>query len=130
MQNPMIQNLVQFTHLEKTYGYLPGIGEATLAALFGLDEATYREIKAHFDENARESAQELLGNSSLAERVDRLPFRFAIASFVREQDEPVVDLQTTFGTPADPALQGPDGVHPSLAGQKAIAKAFVERLTP
>jgi acyl-CoA thioesterase-1 len=272
MQNPMIQNLVQFTHLEKTYGYLPGIGEATLAALFGLDEATYREIKAHFDENAREAAQELLGNSSLAERVDRLPFRsgdtvvaigdsftddlqswleilrhllgarrphdairfvnagvsaqtsamalrrfvslvsqepdwivcflggndatrigpepnkpqhsfeetaknleamrrmasaltnarwvwitpptfdeeraaayppfqmgqshwrnedvLAIASFVREQDEPVVDLQTAFGTPADPALQGPDGVHPSLAGQKTIAKAFVECLTP
>lgn len=272
MQNPMIQNLVQFTHLEKTYGYLPGMGEPTVAALFGLDEATYREIKARFDENARVAAQELLENASFAEHVDRLPFRsgdtvvavgdsftddlqswleivrhllgarrahdeirivnagvsaqttamalrrfvplisedpdwivcflggndatrigpepnkpqvsfeetaenldamrrmasaltdarwvwitpptvdeeraaaypsfrmgqshwrnedvLAIASFVREQEEPVVDLQAAFGTPADPALQGPDGVHPSLAGQKAIAKAFVERLTP
>src|SRR5215218_9235920 len=52
MQNPMIQNLVQFTHLEKTYGYLPGMSEATVAALFGLDEATYREIQDRFDENA------------------------------------------------------------------------------
>jgi len=41
----------------------------------------------------------------------------------------VVDVQAVFGTPADPELQGPDGVHPSLAGQKAIARAFVERLT-
>ena len=54
----------------------------------------------------------------------------AIASFVGEQEEPVVDLQAVFGLPADPALQGPDGVHPSLAGQKAIARAFVERLAP
>jgi acyl-CoA thioesterase-1 len=272
MQNPMIQNLVQFTHLEKTYGYLPGMGEATVAALFDLDEVTYRQIKDHFDENAREAAQELLENRSLAERVDRLPFRseetvlgvgdsftddlqswleiirhllwarrpheeirvinagisaqttsmtlrrfvplisqqpdwivcflggndatrigpepnkpqvsfeetaknleamrrmaatltdarwvwitpptfdeeraaayppfrmgqshwrnedvLAIADFVRDQEEPVVDLQVIFGTPANPALQGPDGVHPSLAGQKAIARAFVECLTP
>jgi lysophospholipase L1-like esterase len=272
MQNPMIQNLVQFTHLEKTYGYLPGMGEATVAALFGLNEATYREIKIRFDENAREAAQELLGSRSFARLVDRLPFRsgdtvvaigdsftddlqswleivrhllgarrphdeiqvinagvsaqtsamalrrflplisqgpdwivcflggndatrigpepnkpqvsfeettnnlqairrmasaltdarwvwitsppvdeeraaayppfqmgqshwrdedaLAIASFVREQEEPVVDLRAAFGLPADPALLGPDGVHPSLAGQKAIAKAFVERLTP
>lgn len=271
MQNPMIQNLVQFTHLEKTYGYLPGMSEATAAALFGLDEATHREIKDRFDENAREAAQELLENRSLAERVDRLPFRSgdtvlgvgdsftddlqswleivrhllgarrphdeitvvnagvsaqttatalrrfvslisqepdwivcclggndvtrtgpepnkpqvsreettknlvamrrmaamltdaswvwitpptfeeeraaayppfqmgqshwrnedvgAIGDFMREQPEPTVDLQALFGTPADPELQGPDGVHPSLAGQKAITKAFVESLT-
>ncbi len=71
MENLMIQNLVQLTHLEKTYGYLPGMGEVTVAALFGPDEVTYREI-----------------------------------------------------TP-----QGPDGAHPSLANQKAIARAFVECLT-
>jgi lysophospholipase L1-like esterase len=53
-----------------------------------------------------------------------------IGDFIREQEEPVVDIQAVFGTPADPELQGPDGVHPSLAGQKAIARAFVERLTP
>jgi lysophospholipase L1-like esterase len=53
----------------------------------------------------------------------------AIGDFIREQKEPVVDLQAVFGTPADPELQGPDGIHPSLAGQKAIARAFVKRLT-
>ncbi|MBA2783083.1 MAG: hypothetical protein H0T74_09200 [Rubrobacteraceae bacterium] len=272
MQNPMIEKLVQFTHLEKTYGYLPGMSEATVAALLGLDEATYREIKACFDKNAREAAQELLEDSSLAGLVDRLPFQsgetvlgvgdsftddlqswleivrhllesrrprgkirilnegvsaqttamalrrfvplvsrepdwivcflggndvtrigpesnktqvsleettknldamrrmastltdtrwiwitpptfdearaaafppfqmgqshwrnddvLAIGDFMREQPDPAVDLQAVFGTPADPELQGPDGVHPSLAGQKAIARAFVERLAP
>jgi acyl-CoA thioesterase I len=53
----------------------------------------------------------------------------AIGDYVREQKEPVVDIQAVFGLPADPDLQGPDGVHPSLAGQKAITRAFVERLT-
>ncbi len=47
------------------------MGEVTVAALFGSDEVTYREI----------------------------------------------------------TLQGPDGAHPSLANQKAIARAFVECLT-
>ena len=53
----------------------------------------------------------------------------AVADFVREQEDPVVDLQAVFGLPADPELQGPDGVHPSLAGEGAIAGAFVERLS-
>ncbi|MCA1718935.1 MAG: GDSL-type esterase/lipase family protein [Actinobacteria bacterium] len=273
MQNPMIENWVQFTHLEKLYGYLPGMDEALVARLFGLDLEGYREVKGRFDANAREAAQELLEAPALAERVDRLPFRagdmvvgigdsltddlqswleilrhllelrrpqdgvrivnaglsahttamvlrrfvpttlaqrpdwiicflgggdatrvgpepnktrvsleetarnleamrrmastltdarwvwitpptfdeeravayppfqmgqshwrnddvLAIGDFIREQREPVVDIQTVFGTPADPELQGPDGVHPSLAGQEAIARAFVERLTP
>jgi len=272
MQNPMIEKLVQFTHLEKTYGYLPGMSEATVAALLGLDEAAYREIKARFDANASEVAQELLEDPSLAGRVDRLPFRagetvlgvgdsltddlqswleivrhllelqrpddhirivnagvsaqttamalrrfvplisrepdwmvcflggndvtrvgpepnkpqvsfeetarnleamrriaatltdvrwiwitpptfdeaqaaayppfqmgqshwrnedvLAIGDYVREQKGTVVDIQAVFGTPAASELQGPDGVHPSLAGQKAIARAFVESLTP
>jgi hypothetical protein len=53
----------------------------------------------------------------------------AIEEYIRRQEEPVVDIQAVFGLPADPELQGPAGVHPSLAGQKAIARAFVERLT-
>jgi acyl-CoA thioesterase I len=273
MHNQMIENLVQFTHLEKLYGYLPGMDEETVAALFGLDLAAYREIKERFDANARGAARELLEDPPFAGRVDRLPFgagetvigvgdsltddlqswleivrhlleerrpqdgirvvnmglsahttamvlrRFvpnvvaqepdwivcllggndvtrigpepdkpqvsleetaknleamrrvartqtearwvwitpptfdeeraaayppfqlgqsrwrngdvvAIAEFVREQEEPVVDIQAVFGTPADSGLQGPDGVHPSLVGQKAISRAFVERLAP
>jgi acyl-CoA thioesterase I len=268
----MIEKLVQFTHLEKLYGYLPGMDEALVAWLFGLDLEAYRELKGRFDANARGAALELLEEPGFAWRVDRLPFRegdtvvgvgdsitddlqswleivrhllqerrpgdgihvvnvglsahttamvlrrfvpnvvaskpdwilcllggndatrigpepnkpqvspeetaknleamrriakeqtgtewvwitpptydeerassfppfkmgqsvflnddiIAIGDYIRKQEELVVDTQAVFGTPADPGLQGPDGVHPSLEGQKVIARAFVERLT-
>lgn len=32
MNNLMIDELIRFTHPEKTYGYLPGMGSSTLAA--------------------------------------------------------------------------------------------------
>jgi acyl-CoA thioesterase I len=54
----------------------------------------------------------------------------AIAALVRRQCDPVVDLQAAFGDPADPVLLLPDGLHPSLAGQKVIVRALVERLAP
>jgi lysophospholipase L1-like esterase len=38
-------------------------------------------------------------------------------------------LLAAFGTPADPTLQANDGLHPSLAGQVAITRSLVERLT-
>jgi acyl-CoA thioesterase-1 len=40
----------------------------------------------------------------------------------------VVDLANTFGRPPDPSLLSADGLHPTLAGQKAIVKRFAERL--
>ena len=273
MQNKMmIETWVQYTHLEKLYGYLPGMDEELPARLFGLDPEEYREIRSRFDANAREAAGELLEDAAFAGSVDRLPFRegdtvvgvgdsitddlqswleivrhllderrpedgirvvnrglsahttamvlrrfvadvvslepdwvicllggnnatrvgpepnksqigpeetarnfevmrrivreqteaqwvwiapptydeeraaafppfkigqsvflnrdvVAIGEYIGRQEEPVVDIQAVFGLPADPELQGPDGVHPSLAGQMAIARAFVERLT-
>ncbi|MGH3315136.1 MAG: SGNH/GDSL hydrolase family protein [Nocardioidaceae bacterium] len=52
----------------------------------------------------------------------------ALAEAVLTFDDPVVDLVSTFGVPADPRLQGPDGVHASLTGQMAITRALLERL--
>jgi acyl-CoA thioesterase-1 len=40
----------------------------------------------------------------------------------------VVDLGDAFGSPPDAGLLRADGLHPTLAGQKAIARRFVERL--
>jgi acyl-CoA thioesterase-1 len=40
----------------------------------------------------------------------------------------VVDLSDAFGSPPGAGLLRADGLHPSLAGQKAIARRFVERL--
>jgi acyl-CoA thioesterase-1 len=40
----------------------------------------------------------------------------------------VVDLSDAFGSPPDAGLLRTDGLHPTLAGQKVIARRFVERL--
>jgi lysophospholipase L1-like esterase len=53
----------------------------------------------------------------------------ALADAVKAFDEPVVDLVEVFGVPADPELQGPDGLHPSLAGQRSIVMALVETIS-
>lgn len=70
-----LAKLVQFVHPEKVYGFLPGLDEALLAALYGLDVATYRELTGRFDENVRDVARDLLADPSFARRVHRLPFR-------------------------------------------------------
>lgn len=53
----------------------------------------------------------------------------AIGDEIRARPERVVDLQSRFGNPPDPDLLGPDGLHPSLAGQQVIARAIIEHLT-
>ncbi|MHA6801558.1 SGNH/GDSL hydrolase family protein [Bounagaea algeriensis] len=54
----------------------------------------------------------------------------AFAEALHGSAEPVVDLVSAFGTPADPQLQGPDGVHPTLDGQAAITRALIHQLSP
>jgi acyl-CoA thioesterase I len=51
-----------------------------------------------------------------------------VAAIIRQQTEPVIDLQDVFGWPADPRFLLADGLHPSLVGQQAIAQAVVENL--
>ena len=53
-----------------------------------------------------------------------------VARLVREVsgEAPLVDLGETFGDPPTPDLSLPDGLHPSLAGQSAVAATLVERL--
>ena len=55
---------------------------------------------------------------------------FALGDLLRLKSEPIIDLQSTSGQPATQDLFLPDGVHPSLAGYKAIVKALVEGLSP
>jgi lysophospholipase L1-like esterase len=55
----------------------------------------------------------------------------AVSDAIRAQarsGDTVVDLQDTFGRPLDPAMLQPDGIHPSAADQRAIARAFVWQL--
>jgi lysophospholipase L1-like esterase len=53
----------------------------------------------------------------------------AIAEVMHQLPDSVVDLQTVFGNPANPDLLLPDGLHPSLAGQKAIVTALIAQLS-
>lgn len=52
------------------------------------------------------------------------------ARLVREVagEDPLADLWEVFGNPPEPEFLLPDGLHPSLAGQKAIAAALVKRM--
>ena len=53
-----------------------------------------------------------------------------VAKHVRDVagEDTLVDLWEAFGDPPEPELLLPDGLHPSLAGQRTIAAAFVEQL--
>jgi acyl-CoA thioesterase I len=54
-----------------------------------------------------------------------------VANLVREVagEDLLVDLWKVFGEPVESELLLPDGLHPSLAGQKAIAAALVKQLS-
>jgi hypothetical protein len=166
---------VQYTHLDKLYGHLPGMPGAVPAVL-GMSAEQYAAAVDRFDRRARLAAEGLLEDPAVTEQLDTLllragstvlavgdsitddlqswcailghalelrrrvaqhpGFRFgrsswrnddiaALAAEVRGFAEPVVDLTAVFGMPADPDLQGDDGVHPTLAGQATIARAVL-----
>ena len=55
----------------------------------------------------------------------------AVSDAIRAQarsGDTIIDLHDTFGRPPGPAMLQPDGIHPSAAGQQAIARAFVLQL--
>jgi lysophospholipase L1-like esterase len=66
--------VLQFQHKEKLLAGIPGVSDATVAALWDLDAATYRSIRDTFSERARRTAIELLADDAFAACVDRLPF--------------------------------------------------------
>jgi len=73
VSEPMVQNWLQYTHLDKLYGYLPGMPQAA-PAIFGLGPAAYAEIIAQFDRRAAGAADRLLDDQRVAGWVDTLPF--------------------------------------------------------
>ncbi|MFD0571120.1 SGNH/GDSL hydrolase family protein [Kitasatospora gansuensis] len=74
MTDGQAERLVRFQQPEKTLRYLGELDESRLAALFGLEQAGYRELLARFDEQNRRTAAELLADPGFAARVARLPF--------------------------------------------------------
>jgi hypothetical protein len=79
MPSPIIENFVQFTHLNELYGYPPSMYVVLMAWVFGLDLESYREVKGRFGANAREASRELIEDPAFAGRVNRLPFRAGYA---------------------------------------------------
>ncbi|MEW9702216.1 SGNH/GDSL hydrolase family protein [Paenibacillus sp. SI8] len=52
-----------------------------------------------------------------------------IGNTIRSLPDPVVDTQEGFGLPASATFIGPDGLHPTIEGHKAIVTWLVEELT-
>ncbi|WP_067168505.1 SGNH/GDSL hydrolase family protein [Microtetraspora niveoalba] len=75
MNAALTERLIRFQHPQKVLGYLGGLGDDRLAALFGLDVAAYRRTRQGLDEQARRAAADLLTDPGFAEKVDRLPFQ-------------------------------------------------------
>jgi lysophospholipase L1-like esterase len=53
----------------------------------------------------------------------------SVGQFIRNQPDPVVDTQLEFGNSASSEWIEQDGIHPSIEGQKAIAKRLIVELT-
>ena len=68
------RNLIQYTHLEKLYGYLPGM-QRTLPGIFDMSREEYEEVRGSFEAAARAAAGELLRDVRVAGLVDALPLR-------------------------------------------------------
>jgi lysophospholipase L1-like esterase len=70
-----VASFVQFVHFDKFLGsFGVKLAEDQLAALYGVDVQTYRDILAQFAAASRQAAEELLADSDFAARVDQLPF--------------------------------------------------------
>jgi len=64
---------LQYTHLEKLYGYLPGMPDA-LPSVFAMPSAEYHAIREGFTAAAWNAAHGLLADPEFAALVDALPF--------------------------------------------------------
>ncbi len=75
MNDPRTAELwLQYTHLDKLYGYLPGLAEAQ-PAIFGLDPDEHIKITERFAAAADGVAESLLDDAEFAAKIDALPFQ-------------------------------------------------------
>ncbi|MEV7908075.1 SGNH/GDSL hydrolase family protein, partial [Streptomyces anulatus] len=74
MNTEMIERLIRFQHPEKVLGYLGGLDDARVAALFGLETDAYLRVRQAHEEQVRQVAAELLDDPGFAKKVDALPF--------------------------------------------------------
>lgn len=90
----MAASFVQYVHFDKLLGsYGVTLADEQIAALYGVDAQTYRDILAQFDTAAQQAAAELLADAEFAARVDQLPFAPG-ATVVALGDSLTDDLQS------------------------------------
>ncbi|WP_152393799.1 SGNH/GDSL hydrolase family protein [Paenibacillus guangzhouensis] len=73
--NPQWVKLVQSQHPEKMLSFVQQIDEGVLAALYGMDLATYRRVREALSQQVNVAAQQLLEDPAFVDRVDHLPFK-------------------------------------------------------
>ena len=67
--------LLQFLNLEKRFPLLPGINNTeAVAKLMGIKEENFLNLRAQFQENAKQAAIELLEDEEVNNWIDELPF--------------------------------------------------------
>lgn len=113
---------LQHVHLEKLYGYLPGLIDA-LPEICGVSAAEYAGIRDRFDARAARPPK----TRSPTPSTDIA----ALAGDIRGFDDPVVDLVDLFdvvGVPAHPELQGPTAPTPPSPGNNGSSRRSSRRL--
>ncbi|MDL9947653.1 SGNH/GDSL hydrolase family protein [Gordonia sp. ABSL11-1] len=70
---PQAAAQLQYVHLEKLYGYLPGLTES-LPTIFGVSPQEYADIRERFHTQTRSAAVQLLADPVFADRVSQVPF--------------------------------------------------------
>ena len=72
----LLDYLVQFLNIEKQFPLLPGVSDKSAVADFiGIDEVELSNIRANFDQNAKQAAVELLKEDRVQKQIEKLPFK-------------------------------------------------------
>jgi acyl-CoA thioesterase I len=70
----LLEYAIQLMHLEKTLTRFPGVNDAVIATMLGIDVTTYHGIQEGFQDSVRQAAGKLLADPEFAKLVDRVPF--------------------------------------------------------
>ncbi|MEX0684935.1 MAG: GDSL-type esterase/lipase family protein [Balneolales bacterium] len=72
----LLDSIIQFLNIEKQFPLLPGVDDTNAVADFiGIDEKELSGIRANFDQNAKQAANELLKEDEIQKQIGKLPFK-------------------------------------------------------
>ncbi|MFD0619195.1 SGNH/GDSL hydrolase family protein [Paenibacillus sp. GCM10027629] len=73
--NPQWSKLIQMQHPDKLLSFARHLDDKLLAAIYGMDLASFQVVKDQLVQQARDAAEQLLELPDFADRIDRLPFK-------------------------------------------------------